>query len=156
MLTTHQLERIRALREDDDALDVHSRLALLADVESSEELHLAIEGFPLSLSEEVFLSAIVAHPLCSEGTALMIYWGLNPGRVYRRLSKGQKLEPDFGTRLPLLREIEARVKERRFRGAAIPFSFAAKIGRSLAVEEVYNPGIRLVPSHMKSGSSTHG
>lgn len=149
MYSATQLTRIRRLAHDEYA-DARERTALVRAVESSEELHQVAIWFNYDAFEIRELEEIVDHPLCAKGTAAMIYWCLQPDYTYRQLEKKKELPPELQTQRPFLKELERRVFEEVFRGTPIAFTPSSIIGRSLRDDDVYRPGIRLVPAWMKS------
>ena len=149
MYSTKQIARIKRLASDDYA-DANERSALICSVESSAELHQVVLWFNYDGFEIRELAEIIDHPHCSAGTALLIYWGLQPDYIYRQIEKKKTLPPDLQGRLPFLKELERRIFEGVFGGTAIEFSPVSLVGRPLRDDDVYRPGIRLVPEWMKS------
>jgi hypothetical protein len=145
-----QLVRIAALRHDGGGVSDYERLRLIADIESSEELHRLVLGAPQSMSGAVCLAAIVEHPRCSEGTAFLIYWALCPALHYRLLKKRKPFSKRNEDVWKVLMKIEERVRTKQYTGDPIQFSFAAAIDRPFDKEAVYNPGILSVPEFTRS------
>jgi hypothetical protein len=145
-----QIVRIAALRKDDGGMTDQERLRLIADIESSEELHRVVMGAPQSMSAAACLMAVIEHAQCSEGTAFLVYWALSPALHYRLLKKRKP----FGKRnegvWEVLMRIEERVRTKRYTGDPIEFSFAGSIDRPFEKEAIYNPGILSVPEFMRS------
>ena len=148
-----QLIRVAALREDDDGSFFYQRLRLIADVESSEELHRVVLGAPQGMSDAAYLTAVIEHAQCSEGTAFLIYWALSPGLHYRLLKKRKPFSKRNEDVWKVLMKIEERVRMKRFTGDPIEFSFARAIDRPFEREALYNPGILSVPEFMRSDVS---
>jgi hypothetical protein len=149
-LTHIQLERIAVLREDEEGLDEAGRLALINEAESSEELQRIVHGFPLSLDHTSYFQAVIRHPKCAKGTAHLVYWGSNPGYLYRELKKRNPFNAEDEERWALLMKIEERVRGDRYTGDPIAFSFAGFINRPFKDEALYNPGILSVPEFMRA------
>jgi len=145
-----QIVRIAALRDDDDGMIDYQRLRLIADIESSEELHRVVLGAPRSMSEATYLTAVIEHAQCSEGTAFLVYWALSPALHYRLLKKRKPFSKRSEDVWEVLMKIEERVRTKRYIGDPIEFSFAGAIDRPFEKESLYNPSILSVPEFMRS------
>lgn len=148
MFSFAQLIRIKRLAYDEYA-DARERTALIHAVESSEELHQVALWFNYDGFEIRELREIVDHPLCAAGTILRIYWCLQPDYLYRQLEKKKELPPYLQDHLPFLKELECRILEGILHTTHIAFSPESIVGRPLRDDDVYRPGIRLVPAWMK-------
>ncbi|WP_221033307.1 DUF4274 domain-containing protein [Actomonas aquatica] len=148
MYSDTQLVRIRRLAFDEYE-DLEERSRLVSQVETSAELHQVAWWFNHDGFEVRELVDMAAHRHCSKGTALMIYWGLQPDWIYRQQEKGKRLDAIHLACLPFLKKLEQRVKENDFRGDAIAFSPEAMHGRQFRDDDHYRPGVRLVPAWMK-------
>lgn len=143
-----QMRRIKRLAFDDYA-DANERSTLVRAIETAEELHQVALWYNYDGFEVSELREIIDHPLCAKGTALMIYWGLQPYYLYRQQEKKKTLPPELQKTLPLLKNIERRVFEGLFGDSPIAFSTFNILGRPLSDDDAYKPGIRLVPVWMK-------
>jgi hypothetical protein len=149
-LTAVQIVRVATLRHDHHVLTNDERLRLIADAESSEELHHVVLGAPASMAEVSRLTATIKHPKCSQGTAFLVYWALDPGSLYWLLKKRKPLSKRSEDLWALVMTIEERVRAKQYTGEPIEFSFAGFLGRSLGEETRHNPGILSVPDFMRS------
>ena len=145
-----EIIRIAALRHEGSGISEYDRLKLIADVESSEELHRVGMGAPESMSEAVYLRAVIEHPKCSLGTAFLVYWALAPALHYRLLKKRKRFSKRNEDLWEILMKIEERVRTKRYTGDPIEFSFVGAIGRPFEKEALSNPGIFSVPEFMRS------
>lgn len=145
-----QVIRIATLREDHGRIGDYARLRLIADIESSEELHRVVLGAPESMANPSRLAAIIEHSRCSQGTAFLVYWALDPGPLYWLLKKRKAFSKRSEDLWALLMTIEKQVRVKGYTGEPIEFSFAGFLGRSLEEEARHNPGILSVPDFMRS------
>lgn len=149
-LTPVQIVRVAAVRHNDEILTNDERLRLIADAQTSEELHRFVLGAPESLAETSRLAAIVRHPQCARGTALLVYWALNPGTLYWLLKKRRKFSAQSEEIWTVLMMIEERMRARRYTGDPIAFSLSQFLGHSLEEEARTNPGSLSVPDFMRT------
>jgi hypothetical protein len=133
-LSESQKERVQALIEDEyvvwkdedeenpEADDEATRAnyeALLAQIESPEELHAYAREFNWDAGCKE-MRDVIRHPLCDLGTALLIYWYAGPG-YYLKYADRSEVQDYENDSLALIEEIEQRVKDQQFKTATQPF-----------------------------------
>lgn len=126
-LSKEQRKRVEALiddeyvDEDDDEVATAAAFASLLDADSDpEELHVFAKEFnwDCGCSE---MAAVIAHPLCDLGTALLIYWLGAPGYYLQYGGRSDVPEEEQET-FDLLQEIERKVLAGGFRARSQPFN----------------------------------
>jgi hypothetical protein len=98
---------------------------ILAEVNTPEELHEFVDHWNWDGGTEPIRRAL-AHPLCDRGTALMVYWRIDPIFYLKpehdtRAKVEANLWPDAVVHWDMLREIEQRLAANRFRTAEVAF-----------------------------------
>jgi hypothetical protein len=97
--------------------------------------------------------AVIAHPRCSEGTALFVYWALEPARHYWVLKRRKPFTRPSEDIWPVLMRIEERMRKQQFVGDPIEFNLARFLGRPFAEEARRNPGAYSIPEFMRTDVS---
>jgi Domain of unknown function (DUF4274) len=106
---------------------------ILAEVQSSEELHEFVDRWNWDGGTEPVRRAL-AHPLCDRGTALLVYWRIDPifylkPEQHTRSKVKANLWPDAVVHWDILREIERRLVANDFHSARVPFDPTNDRGR---------------------------
>lgn len=99
----------------------------LASVAEPEELHLFAKlcNWDGSIKD---LQSVIRHPLCDQGTALLVYWRGQPGYYFQYADRSAVPEHEREV-FDLLREIEQRVTRGAYPAALQPFDPADDEGR---------------------------
>ena len=120
-LTPEQIARVEYLASDDWVVDSGAEedeasswrnFSDTLQKMSAVELHHFTCNFNWDGGMEE-LDAVVEHPECDAGTALMIYWLAQPAD-YHRMAKRGNLSPSFKSVLSLLLKIEDRIRNNAF------------------------------------------
>ena len=125
-LTPEQIKRVEYLAtdewvvdtgaSDDDSRSLENFYAALRQMSSIELHHFACNFNWDGGTDE--LAAVVGHPECDAGTAMMIFWLGQPAYYYRRHRNG-KLAEHEQTVFEFLRHIETRLLSNDFALSAI-------------------------------------
>ena len=125
-LNPEQIARIEYLATDkwvvdDNSADSASRswqnFQRVLDQMSSVELHHFASNFNWDCGVEE-LEAVIDHPSCDAGTALMIYWLRQPATRYRMAARRKTLDESNDV-VKLLRNIETKIENNAFRSNMI-------------------------------------
>ena len=141
-LAPHQAARIRTLLDggwaDQACSDEQPEYwitfdRLLAQIESPEELHAFADQWNWDRGTPP-MRRVLDHSLCDRGTALMIYWRIDPVFFLNPKHDTRKkveavLWPDAIIHWDILRQIERRLAANDFRSARIPFDPTNDHGR---------------------------
>jgi hypothetical protein len=137
-LTPEQIARVEYLATDqwvvdDDSPDSASRswqnFQRAIGLMSSLELHHFACNFNWDCGVDE-LEAVIDHPACDAGTALMIYWLGQPATHYRMAARRKSPDqPDDVEKL--LRKIEAKIVNNGFRSNAIACDPTNIMGRPM-------------------------
>lgn len=159
MFSESQRERLISLHDESwfsesDPADVGAtKLSeLIGSVESREELFYASNVMPCDL-EDGDHWLILDHPFCDYGIALHFYWRCQPDFFYRKEEKKKQLHPFEQVKWDEIRKIEARLSSGHYTESALQVDPAEIVGRPLAADDPYRPGIRLVPRELWKPSS---
>ena len=102
--------------DDDDARSMENFRKTLAQMTSIELHHFACNfNWDCGTDE---LAAVIEHPACDAGTAMMIFWLGQPTHYYRRHRNGKLAEYEYPT-FEFLRRIEKRLLSDDFSHSAI-------------------------------------
>ena len=125
-LTPEQVKRVEYLAtdewvvdtgaDDDEARSLENFYATLRQM-SSIELHHFACNFNWDCGTDE-LAAIIEHPECDAGTAMMIFWLGQPLHYYRRHRDGKLAKHEHST-FEFLRSIETRLMSNDFANSAI-------------------------------------
>ena len=146
-LTPEQASRVAYLlegdwggeAESDDLPEYWTQFdRVLAQVESPEELHEFVDRWNWDGGTEPIRRAL-AHPRCDRGTALMVYWRIDP--IFYLLPEHNTREkvrtnlwPDALVHWDMLRDIERRLAGNDFETARVPYDPANDRGRDRTVQ----------------------
>ncbi|HEX4797434.1 MAG TPA: DUF4274 domain-containing protein [Humisphaera sp.] len=106
---------------------------VLGQIETPEELHEFVDRWNWDGGTKPIQRAL-AHPLCDRGTALMVYWRMEPIFFLTpdhdtREKVTAKLWPDAVVHWDMLRELERRLAANQFRTAQVPYDPTNDRGR---------------------------
>lgn len=127
--------------DDDEARSLENFHAALRQMSSIELHHFACNfNWDCGIDE---LAAVIKHPECDAGTAMMIFWLGQPTYYYRRHRDGKLAEHEHPT-LEFLRHIETRLMSDDFAHSAIacdPFNIMGhpRTRGTAREREVLNP-----------------
>ena len=120
-LTPEQIARIEYLASDEWVVDTGSADDEAKSTQNFEstlqkmsalELHHFACNFNWDCGVQE-LDAVISHPECDAGTALMIYWLGQPAEYYRMQKRGS-LSPDSVLIVELLQKIESKIQNGEF------------------------------------------
>ena len=155
-LTREQSERVKFLLDggwgqaESEELPEYWTLfdRVFAEIETPEELHAFADRWNWDWGDKPILRVIV-HPLCDRGTALMIYWRIDPifylDHEHNTRAKVQaKLWPDAVVLWDVLRDIERRLSVDDFRFSRVPFDPTNDRGRDRTKQRRKRPPLPLL------------
>jgi hypothetical protein len=94
----------------------------VSSLQTSEELHLLAWNYNWDNSDAVeVMRHIINHPLCDQGTALLIYWYAGPCYVYARPDETARSDTADHALYALVEEIERNYLAAKFRYQSIRF-----------------------------------
>ena len=128
----------------------HLIAAELARIESPIELHY----YALNLDQdggEAALRAVLDHPLCDVGTALMIYWLAQPDLRLGWEADGEALEYD-PEGLAFIKQVQERLINQDFANSMIRFDPRCFLGVDFTVPDGGSTGMHLIPAALKEAS----
>lgn len=122
MLNSEQRERLQIIHNYEWATESPTKSAdnlrqLYAAIDSVEELWYASLVIPLDPKRgDWFL--VLDHPLCDRGIASLMYWMLEPSKIYAEYESTGRIS----FLLELLEQIEARLLSAKYTTSAVRFS----------------------------------
>jgi|GEM_PF-2075916 len=149
-LTDQQRKRVeRLIYGEWESLDEFR--AVLAEVETAAELHEVAENLNWDDGTEK-LDALLEHPLCDRGTALMIYWLADPV-YFSQYDRAEDISGSGRDVFRFLKRVESALLAQQFSTNAIAFDpFEAMGFNAIQKKQVIdNPHI---PVELKCASRT--
>jgi hypothetical protein len=155
MLSNEQQRRVQYLTDleyisdtgspDDEDITRRRFEAALAEM-GPQELHQYAGNYNCDSGVDG-LRAVIRHPCCDRGTALMVFWRLGPGWYFQYPDADEVpgYERDW---YDLLTEIQARYVAGSFEGSAIAVDPRNQDGQDLTQQYVVNGGVKRVAGEM--------
>jgi hypothetical protein len=160
VLTRRQIRRILFLLyaywENDDSpgegIDetdnfAERRAEVLAEVETPEELHIFSMAYNWDDGEE-FLQRVIDHPLCDQGTGLMLFWLAEPALLYGWEAEAKKTTVWRET-LAFIKKVQIKYLENGFGNHSVKVDPRNMFGVDHTKPEAGATGMDLVPEIMK-------